>query len=283
MVNYVQSISRILDCRGRPLALRAEASVMGILNVTPDSFSDGGQFSTTAAAIEHAEHMVAEGATVVDVGGQSTRPGYQEISIEEEIARVVPVIRALLARISVPLSIDTYRADVARAALEAGAHLINDVYGLQGDSGMAAVAAAFSCPVIVMHQEKRFAQEEGDTIEKLNTYFRRSLALAGEVGISSERLILDPGIGFLKTQAQNLEILGRIDELRYHGLPLLLGASRKSFIGNVLGLPANQRLEGTLATTALAAWKGVEIIRVHDVAANVRVARMIGAIRASTH
>lgn len=283
MVNKLPSGLRILDCRGRVLSLGAEAAMMGILNVTPDSFSDGGQFASTAAAATRGERLVAEGAAMIDVGGQSTRPGYTEISVEEEIARVVPVIEALLGRVSVPLSIDTYKPEVARAALRAGAHLVNDVHGLQGDSGMAVLAAEFNCPVIVMHQEKGFASAPGDTMEKLLSYFRHSLALAAEAGVAPERVILDPGIGFLKTQDQNLEIIGRIAELRSLGRPLLLGASRKSFIGNVLGLPSTERLEGTLATTALAAWNGIELIRVHDVAANVRVARMIGAIRASIH
>lgn len=284
MVKNAYPISRILDCRGLPLALGGEVCVMGILNVTPDSFSDGGQFATTAAAVERAVRMVEEGARIIDLGGQSTRPGYTEVSADEEISRVVPVIQALLGRIPVPLSIDTYKPDVARAALKAGAHLLNDVHGLQRDSEMVAVAAEFGCPVVVMHQEKEFAQAAGDTIEKLVTFFRRSIALAAEAGIAADRIILDPGIGFLKTQAQNLEIIGRIDELHELRLPLLLGASRKSTIGNVLNLPATERLEGTLATTALATWKGVEVIRVHDVAANVRTARMIDAIRrATTH
>lgn len=281
MVNNLHSTSRILDCRGRPLALGGESAVMGILNVTPDSFSDGGQFASLEAAVAQAERMVAEGAAIIDVGGQSTRPGYTEISAEEEIARVIPVIRALVERIAVPLSIDTYKPAVARAALEAGAQVLNDIRGLQGDSELLAVAREWGCPVVVMHQELGFAQADGDTIDKLNTYFRRSIATAEEAGISVERLILDPGIGFGKSQAQNLEIAGRMGELRELGLPLLLGASRKSFIGNVLGLPAPERLEGTLATTALAAWEGVELIRVHDVAANVRVARVIAAIRAA--
>lgn len=254
---------------------------MGILNVTPDSFSDGGRFASLEAAVAQAERMVAEGAAIIDLGGQSTRPGYTEISAEEEIARVVPVIRALVDRIAIPLSIDTYKPEVARAALEAGAQVLNDIHGLQGDFELAAIAREWGCPIVVMHQEKGFAQADGDTIEKLNTYFRRSIALAEQAGISPERLILDPGIGFGKTQAQNLEITGRMSELRELGLPLLLGASRKSFIGNVLGLPVAERLEGTLATTALAAWDGVELIRVHDVAANVRVTRVIAAIRAA--
>lgn len=273
--------SCVLDCRGRALALGGEVAIMGILNVTPDSFSDGGRFADTRAAVERGVQMAAEGAALIDVGGQSTRPGFAEISAEEEINRVVPVVTELVRRVSTPVSVDTYKADVARAALEAGAHLLNDVHGLQGDPEFTQVAAQFRCPVVVMHQERAFAQAPGDTIEKLAAFFERSIAAAAAAGIPRERLVIDPGIGFLKTQTQNLEIVGRLQELRALGLPLLLGASRKSFIGNVLTLPAPDRLEGTLATTALAAWTGVEIIRVHDVAANVRVAKMIAAIRAA--
>lgn len=255
---------------------------MGILNVTPDSFSDGGRFYDLGRALLEAERMTADGAAVIDIGGQSTRPGYEEITAEDEIARVAPVIASLVGRVRIPLSIDTYKPAVARAALQAGAHLLNDVHGLQGDPAMAEVAAEFGCPVVLMHQDHTFRQGKGTTVEKLKMYFDRSIARATEVGIPRDRLILDPGIGFSKTQEQNLEIMGRLGELRAWGFPVLLGASRKSVIGNVLGLPPTERLEGTLATTALAAWHGAELIRVHDVAANLRVAKMIGAIRTLT-
>lgn len=255
---------------------------MGILNVTPDSFSDGGQFNETAAALVHAERMIAEGAAVIDVGGQSTRPGFVEISADEEIARVVPVIEQLVARTTAALSIDTYKPGVAKAALRAGAHLLNDIYGLLKTPEMAELAAEFSCPVVAMHQEPGFRETPGDTLDKLKRFFERTIATAHRAGIPGERLILDPGIGFGKTQEQNLEIVARLGELRAFGFPVLLGASRKSFIGNVLNLPATERLEGTLATTAVAAWQGVELIRAHDVAANVRVAKMIAALRGAT-
>lgn len=257
---------------------------MGILNVTPDSFSDGGNYSDFDAAIERASQMTGEGAAIVDVGGQSTRPGFAEISVEEECARIVPVIEALRDRLIVPVSVDTYKSDVARAALRAGAHILNDVHGLQGDPALVDVVAEFGCPVILMHQESEFAKAPGDSIAKLKAFFERSFAIAAKAGIARDRIIVDPGIGFLKTQAQNLEIVGRLGELRALGQPVLLGASRKSFIGNVLGLPASERLEGTLATSALAAWYGVEIVRVHDVAPNVRIAKMVAAVRtASLH
>lgn len=254
---------------------------MGVVNVTPDSFSDGGKFSQTFDAIGQAERLVKEGAAIVDVGGQSTRPGFAEVSPEEEIARVVPVIGDLLGRIGVPISADTYKPEVARAALAAGAHVLNDVYGFQGDPSLPEIAAEFECPVILMHQEKSFKTAPDDSLKKMKAFFDRSIALAERAGVDLTRIILDPGIGFLKTQAQNLELMGRVDEMRAWGFPILLGSSRKSVIGNVLDLPVNERLEGTLATTAIAAWHGVELIRVHDVAANVRVTKMVAAIRAA--
>ncbi len=253
---------------------------MGILNVTPDSFSDGGRFSGFDQAVRQAEQMVAEGAAVIDIGGQSTRPGFAEITEAEEIDRVVPVIRELLTRVSVPLSIDTYKPAVARAALEAGAHLLNDVHGLQRSPELAALAAGFGAPVVAMHWDPAFRAWTGDTLAGLRSYVDRTVDIAVRAGLGADRLVLDPGIGFAKTQAQNLELVRRLDEVRRWGFPVLLGASRKSFIGAVLAQPEPQdRLEGTLATTAVAAWHGVEILRVHDVAANLRVARMTTAIR----
>lgn len=221
-----------------------------------------------------------EGAAAIDLGGQSTRPGSQdELSPADEIARVVPVLERLVPALAVPVSIDTYKPAVALAALAAGAHLVNDVRGFQGDPAMAAVVAEYGCPVILMHWDRGFAAEPGDSIEKLKRYFARSLALARSAGVGEERIILDPGIGFAKTPVQSLEITGRIGELRSLGFPLLLGISRKSAIGHALGgLPAEERLEGTLATTVLAAAEGVEFIRVHDVRANLRAARTAEAV-----
>jgi len=252
--------------------------VMGILNVTPDSFFDGGWWASPSAAEWQAKRMVEEGAEVIDLGGQSTRPGYQEISVEEELARVVPAIQAIAAGIQVPLSIDTYKPAVARAALLAGAQWVNDIHGLQGDPEMAGVIAADGCPAVLMHCDQKFSTEPGDTMEKLVRYFVRSLAIAAEAGIAEGQLILDPGIGFHKSAAQSLEILRRLPELRRFGLPLLVGVSRKSVIGHVLGTPAADRLEGTIAATVLAVQQGVEYVRVHDVQANVRAVRMAQAI-----
>jgi len=252
--------------------------VMGILNVTPDSFFDGGWWATPALAERQAQRMVDEGAEVIDLGGQSTRPGYVEVSAQEEVARVVPAIRAIVAGTAVPLSIDTNKPAVARAALLAGAQWVNDIHGLQGDPEMARVIAEDGCPAVLMHCEQNFLAEPGDTMEKLVRYFVRSLAIAAAAGIAEGQLILDPGIGFHKSAAQSLEILRRLPELRRFGLPLLVGVSRKSVIGHVLGTPAADRLEGTLATTVLAVQQGVEYVRVHDVQANVRAVRMAQAI-----
>lgn len=270
---------RTLACRERSVALGGGPQLVGILNVTPDSFYDGGRHDTLAAALARAETLVAEGAAMLDVGGQSTRPGHAEVSPEEELARVVPVLAAFAGRGDVPLSVDTYKPAVARAALAAGAHVLNDIHGLQRAPELAHLAAEFGAAVIAMHFEPDFQNAGAATMDRMHAYFARTLAIAARAGLPAERLVLDPGIGFGKTQEQNLEILGRLGELRVHGCPLLLGASRKSVIAHVLGLPPDERLEGTLATSALAAWQGVEFLRVHDVAANLRAARMAAAIR----
>ena len=272
---------RILDCRGLPIDCSAGPVIVGIVNVTPDSFYDGNRHATTEAAVLHAQRLVEEGAGMLDIGGQSTRPGHQVVSEEEEIARVVPVIAALAGRTPVPISIDTYRPAVALAALEAGAHVINDIHGLQRAPELALFAVRFGAAVIAMHSDESFSFAPGDVIKMQLTYFRRTLAISVEAGLPHDRLVLDPGIGFHKTQEQNLELLARIGELRALGLPVLLGASRKSVISHVLGLPPEERLEGTLATTAIAVWQSVEFIRVHDVRANLRAARMAAAVRNS--
>jgi dihydropteroate synthase len=269
-----------LSCRGRTLLLAGRMHAVGIINVTPDSFYDGGRTCDVNSALVQARRMVAEGASFLDVGGQSTRPGHIEISAEEEIARVVPVIRALVAELPVLVSIDTYKYLVAEAALAAGAHVINDVWGLQRDDTLARLAAATGAAVIAMHQERDFSHGQGDPIARLGLFFQRTLSLADAAGLPRSRVVLDPGIGFGKSQEQNLALIARLGELHGLGCPLLLAASRKSVIGNVLDLPPAERLEGTLATTALAASQGVQFVRVHDVAANLRTARMTEALRA---
>jgi len=272
---------RELPCRDRLLLLGREPLIVGILNVTDDSFFDGGRFSAPGAALAQADRLVSEGAAVIDIGGQSTRPGYAELPPDEEIRRVVPVIRELARRLDTPLSIDTYRPAVARAALEAGAHIVNDIHGLQRDPAMAAVIAESGAAAILMHNDPAFPDlpAGADLIPPMRAFFDRTLSLAVRAGIDPARIVLDPGIGFAKTHAQNLGILARLSALRPAGHPLLLGASRKSVIGRALDLPPGERLEGTLAITALAVSQGVDFLRVHDVRANRRAALMAAAIR----
>ena len=272
---------RELHCRDRRLTLGHQPCIVGILNLTEDSFFDGGLHNSLPAAVSHARFLIAAGASVIDVGAQSTRPGYTEVGPDEEIHRVVPVIRELVRHTAVPISIDTYHPAVARAALEAGAHIVNDIHGLQRDPLMAAVIAQSGAAAILMHNDPAFRDSTDDVIDSIKTFLARTLHLAARAGLDPARIILDPGIGFGKTQSQNLAILARLSELHALGHPLLLGASRKSVIGHVLDLPSAERLEGTLATTALAVWQGIAFLRVHDVQANARAARMTAAIRAS--
>ena len=252
------------------------AYIMGILNVTPDSFSDGGRWNQMDAALAHAEAMVEEGADILDVGGESTRPGHTPVSEEEEIRRVVPVIRALRERFSVPISVDTWKASVAEAALDAGADLINDVWGLKGDPRMAEVIAAGQVPCCLMHN--RDNTEYGALMPELLEDLRESLALAEAAGIPRDRILLDPGIGFGKTREQNLEVLRQVGQLRSLGCPVLLGTSRKSVIGQTLDLPVGERLEGTLTTSVIGVIQGCSFFRVHDVKENLRAIRMAQAI-----
>ena len=255
--------------------------VMGVVNVTPDSFSGDGLGNDVDAAVSQALRFEEDGADIVDVGGESTRPAslYPDsapISAEDEIARVVPVIEALASRLQVPVSIDTYKAAVARAALDAGAAMINDIWALRRDPDMAGVAAEAGAPVVRMHNQDhtRYADLVPDVISAL-----RGLAEdAVDAGAALEKIILDPGIGFGKTAQQSLEVLRRLDELQVLGRPLLVGTSRKSTIGHVLDLPVDDRLEGTAATVALCIAKGADIVRVHDVREMARVARMSDAI-----
>lgn len=270
--------------------------VMGILNVTPDSFSGDGLVDgrdVTALIAEQAAAFVAAGADILDIGGESTRPGSSPVTAEEELARVIPAIQAARAATGdTPISIDTYRAVVAEAALDAGADWINDVWGLRMDPRMASLAAERNCPVVIMHNRskpKDVAQEEQlggryvgvrytDLLGDIKAELSEQVSIALAAGVRSDQIILDPGIGFGKTVEQNLELLDRLDELKALGFPLLLGSSRKSFIGYTLGLPPDRRLEGTAATVAIGIARGVDIVRVHDVAAMVRVARMTDAI-----
>lgn len=265
-----------LDCRGKILPVGSKTLVMGILNVTPDSFSDQVRLRDPGLALERAAAMVEDGADIIDLGGESTRPGYVPVAQEEELARIMPVLKRLVAELPVPISVDTTKAAVARAALEAGAHIINDQRGLQGDPEMAGLAAEYGAPVIVMHNQQGTAYRDltGDIV----AYFQVSLQLARQAGLARQKLIIDPGFGFGKTPAQNLEVLRRLKELRCLGLPILVGTSRKGTIGKVLNLPVDQRLEGTAATVAAAIMNGADLVRVHDVKEMSRVARMTDAI-----
>jgi dihydropteroate synthase len=258
--------------------------IMGILNVTPDSFSDGDLYSDQERAIDHALQMVADGADIIDIGGESTRPGAATVSAEDELKRVMPVITALAGRTPCPISIDTWKSPVARAAMEAGAEIINDISGFSFDPLMASVAASTGAGVVLMHtrgkpqtmqHEVVYADLVGEVIHSL----RQSLAMAGDAGVETERIAVDPGIGFGKLAAHNLEILRRLSEFTSLGLPLLAGTSRKSFIGKVLGRGADQRSYGTAATVALAVQGGADILRVHDVREMRDVADMAHAIR----
>jgi dihydropteroate synthase len=250
--------------------------VMGILNVTPDSFSDGGRWTDVDTALRRAETMAAEGAALIDLGGESTRPGHTPIPASEELERVLPVLEALKANVDLPISLDTSKAEVARAGLAAGADLINDIWGLKRDPDMAKVIAAAGAPCCLMHnrESERYGLFFADMMEDL----QETLSLGEQAGISREKIILDPGVGFAKSQEQNLAVLNRLEELHSLGCPLLLGASRKRVIGNALNLSADQRLEGTLTTTVFAVMKGCMFVRVHDVAENVRSIRMAEAI-----
>lgn len=264
--------------------MRTRTLVMGVLNVTPDSFYDGGRYTQLDAAVQRALQMVEEGADIIDIGGESTRPGSQPVPEEEELRRVLPVIEAIRARVDVPLSIDTTKSRVAERALRAGACLVNDISGLGFDPHMAEIIAEHGALCCIMHiqgtpQTMQRNPQYDDVVRDISRYFEQRLALAERSGIPRDRIWLDPGIGFGKTVEHNLDILRRLREFTVFGLPLLIGTSRKSFIGKVLGdLPPEERLEGTAATIAVAIMNGANVVRVHDVRAMVRVARMTDAI-----
>lgn len=252
--------------------------VMGILNVTPDSFSDGGLWTERDAALRQAGRMAEEGAAIIDIGGQSTRPGHTPVSAEDEAARVLPIVEAVKRETGLPVSIDTYKAEVARAALEAGADMVNDIWGLRRDGGeMAALIAGTGAACCLMHNRER--AEYADFMADMLSDLRETLAIADRAGIARSSIVLDPGIGFGKTYEQNLIAMNRLDELLAFGCPVLLAASRKSVIGLTLDLPADQRLEGTIATTVAGVLRGAAFVRVHDVKENLRAARMALAIR----
>ena len=268
---------------GKELRLGARTLVMGILNVTPDSFSDGGKWNRRDDALRHMEEMVRDGADIIDIGAESSRPGFVPMSAAKEIERLLPFLEAVLPECPVPVSVDTFKADTARAALRAGAHLLNDIWGLQyteEPGAMAQAAAEADVPVVVMHNQNGTAYD-GDVIAAMRGFFLRSFEIADAAGLSRENIILDPGIGFGKTAAQNMHVMRRMDELiSYDSVdyPVLLGASRKSFIGAALDLPVEERMEATGAACVLGIMRGASIVRVHDVKPIARMCRMTDAI-----
>ena len=250
--------------------------VMGILNVTPDSFSDGGKWTQRDSALRRVEEMIAEGMNILDIGGESTRPGYTKLSDEEEIARVTPIIEGVKQNFDIPVSLDTYKGNVALAGIQAGADMINDIWGLKYDDKIASVIARSGLPCCLMHNRKDALYQ--DFMQDVAADLAETIHLAQKAGIQEECIILDPGIGFAKDYRQNLELINSLEELRIFGYPLLLGCSRKSVIGLTLDLPVEERLEGTLATTVVAVMKGCSFVRVHDIKENVRAIRMTEAI-----
>ncbi|MGN0268904.1 MAG: dihydropteroate synthase [Lachnospiraceae bacterium] len=246
--------------------------VMGILNVTPDSFSDGGKWNDMDAALKHTEEMIADGCDILDIGGESTRPGYTLLSDEEEISRVLPVIEAVKTRFDIPISLDTYKSNVAKAGLKAGVDLINDIWGCKYDPEMASVIAKSGAACCLMHNRKEAVYNDylNDVLDDL----RECVRIAKNAGVADDRIILDPGIGFGKTLEHNLELMNHVEILQELGYPVLLGTSRKSMIGLTLNLPSDQRLEGTLVTTVMGVMKKCCIVRVHDVKANKRAIAM---------
>lgn len=258
------------------LPLMRRTLVMGIINVTPDSFSDGGRYNRIDLALEHARKLAQDGADILDIGGESTRPGATPVSLEEELERVIPVIEKVSQEIDLPISVDTYKAEVARQAVEAGAHILNDVWGAKRDPDMAKVAAELDVPIILMHnrEEAKYNSLMDDILSDL----KESVQIAREAGVKEERIILDPGIGFAKSYEENLIVMRNLKRIVALGYPVLLGTSRKSLIGKTLGLPPEERVEGTAATVAFGVAQGCRIVRVHDVKEMVRVCRMMDAM-----
>ena len=261
---------------GREFETDKKTYVIGILNLTPDSFSDGGKWKEPDKALYRVEEMLAEGMDILDIGGESTRPGYSMISDEEETGRVMPVIEAVKSRFDVPISLDTYKSSVAKAGVEAGIDLINDIRGLKYDERMAGVIAESGLPCCLMHNRKETDYQ--DFMRDVTGDMEKTLQLAEQAGILREKIILDPGVGFGKTYDQNLQVVRSLETFHSLGCPLLLGASRKSFIGQALNLSVSERLEGTLVTTVLAVMKGCSFVRVHDIKENVRAVKMAEAI-----
>jgi dihydropteroate synthase len=267
----------------RNVDLSSGTHIMGVLNVTPDSFSDGGRFFKLEDAVSQGMKMIGEGADMIDVGGESTRPGSDPLPIGDELSRVIPVIQSLSKKTDVPISIDTYKAEVARRALDAGAQMINDISALRFDPKMKEVASEYKVPIVLMHikgtpKEMQKDPSYEDVIAEITEYLRQSIKIAQDAGIDREKIIIDPGIGFGKRVQDNLNVLKNLKEFSILGCPILIGCSRKSFIGRVLDLPVEERSEGSLAALAVAVMNGANIVRVHDVKESKRVVSLIDAV-----
>jgi dihydropteroate synthase len=268
----------ILKTKTKTYHLLERTYIMGILNVTPDSFSDGGKYTSLEKALSHAVNMEKDGADIIDIGGESTRPGHTPLSTEEEIERVVPVIQAVREKISIPISVDTYKAETARAALEAGADMINDIWGAKKDPEIANVAAEYDVPIILMHNRKEEEAHYSNIIDDMKRDLEESIDIALTAGVRKENIILDPGLGFAKSMEEHLYVMNHLEEFHTLGYPILLATSRKRFIGHVLDLPPDERDIGTGATTCLGITKGIQMMRVHNVKLNVELARMMDAM-----
>jgi len=280
-VNINSMPEKIIDCAGKPLDL-SQPAIMGVLNVTPDSFSDGGNFFSVEKSLQHAQRMVDEGAAIIDVGGESTRPGAAPVSLDEELERVIPVIEALASSLSVPVSIDTRKPIVMQAAVAAGAGLINDVNALQ-EPGAVEMAAGLGVPVCLMHMQgipesMQQSPDYQDVVTEVATFLQGRADACLAAGMSEQQIILDPGFGFGKTVEHNLQLLQHLEQLVSTGFPVLVGLSRKSLIGKVLGLPVDNRLYPSVALAVLAVWKGAAIVRCHDVRETSEAIRMCHAV-----
>lgn len=273
----------LLRFKSKSLNLSLRTHLMGVLNVTPDSFSDGGRFFKAEEAIRRGVELAEEGADIIDIGGESTRPGSEPVSLEEELRRVIPVIEELAKRTDIPISIDTYKSKVAKEALDSGASMVNDISALRFDPEMKRILAEYKVPVVLMHIKGTPKNMQDNpyyhnVVEEIKTYLEDSIEMAKEAGIEENKIIIDPGIGFGKTLEHNLKILKHLKEFTTLGKPILIGLSRKSFIGKILDLPVEERLEGSLAALALSIMTGANILRVHDVRESKRVARLVDSI-----
>lgn len=276
MLTVTKKDNNFLDLKKQKLNFDNHTIVMGILNVTPDSFSDGGHYNRIDYAVSHALEMIHDGAEIIDIGGESTRPGHQPVSLELELERVIPVIKAIRQVSDIPISVDTYKAEVARKALEVGADIINDVWGAKADKAMADVAAEYQVPIILMHN--RHDLNYSNLIEDIKKDLLESIDLVKKAGLKDQHIVIDPGIGFAKTYEDNLMVMNHLENFHDLGYPILLGTSRKSFIGKALDSMVDDRMEGTGATVCLGIAKGCQIVRVHDVKQMVKMTRMMDAM-----